>query len=60
MGRAVQVRADVQRHGDLLAARLVKSQPLDPANGRPGVAGKRGRMQREILGQIDEFHAEEP
>src|SRR2546429_8894771 len=47
MRRGVQVRADVERHRDLLAAGAVEREGLDPANRRAGVAGKRGRRSEE-------------
>src|SRR6202011_4940482 len=38
----IEVGADVQRHRDLLASRLVEGEPLDPADGRARVAGEGG------------------
>ena len=56
MRRCVQVRADVERHRDLLAARLLECKPLDPADRRAGVAGESRRVQREVLGEVEEPH----
>ena len=52
----VEVRADVQRHGDLLAPGAVEREVLDPADRRARIAGKRRRVQREVLREIEEFH----
>jgi hypothetical protein len=49
MHRAVQVGADVQRRGDLLAADLVERQPLDPLDRGAVVAGERRRVHAEVL-----------
>jgi hypothetical protein len=56
MRRRVEVGADMQRHGDLLPAGLVERQSLDPPNRWARIAGKRGGVQREILGEVDELH----
>src|SRR4029077_20589743 len=56
MGRRVEVRADVQRHRDLLPARLVEREALDPADRRAGAAREGRRVQREVLCQVEEFH----
>ena len=55
--RGVEVRADVQRGGDLLAAGLVEGQALDPLDRRTVVAGERGRVDREVLREIEHLHA---
>ena len=54
--RRVEVRADVQRHRDLLAARLLEGQALDPANRGSWVAGERRRVEGEILRQVEKSH----
>ena len=41
----VQMRADVQRHRDLLSAGAVEGEVLDPPDGGAGVAGERRRVQ---------------
>ncbi len=53
----IEVGADVEGHRDLLAAGLVERQALDPADGGPGVAGERGGVEREVLGEVDELHS---
>src|SRR6266852_9761687 len=56
MRRRIQVGADVEGHGDLLATGLVERQALDPADGGAGVAGERRRVEGEVLGEVDELH----
>ena len=56
VSRSVEMRADVQRHRDLLPSRPVEGEVFDPADRRPGIAGKRRRVQREVLGEVEEFH----
>src|SRR5207247_9071228 len=43
--RSVEVGAYVERHGDLLPARLLECEPFDPADRGAGVAGERGGVQ---------------
>src|SRR5712691_1402779 len=52
----VEVRADVQRHRDLLPAGLLEREPLDPANRRPRIARERRRVEGEVLGEVEEPH----
>src|SRR5690348_9619038 len=54
--RRIEMGADVQGHRDLLPARLLEREALDPADGRPGVARERGRVEREVLRQVEEPH----
>src|SRR5207302_10796928 len=56
MRRCVQVRADVERHRDLLTAGAVEREVLDPANRGAGVTGKRRRVEREVLREVEEPH----
>ena len=45
----VQVRADVQRRGDLHAAHTFERDPLDPFDRRPVVASEPGRIDVPVL-----------
>ena len=56
MRRRVEVRADVQRRGDLLAARPVEREPLDPLDRRAVVAGEGRRVHGEVLREIEHVH----
>src|SRR5207245_1039678 len=57
--RPGEVRADVQRHRDLLAAGAIEGQVLDPPDLRARVARERGRVQREVLREVEELHCGE-
>ena len=56
MRRRVEVRADVERHRDLLASRAVEGQVLDPPDRWAGIAGERRRVKREVLGKVEVSH----
>src|SRR5258708_36411517 len=51
-----QVRADVERHCDLLSAGLVERKVLDPSNGRTRIPGESRRVHREILSEVEISH----
>src|SRR4029077_7333262 len=54
--RRVEMRADVQGHRDLLPARPLEREALDPANRGSGITRERGGMQREVLREVEESH----
>src|SRR5579859_566768 len=54
--RRVEVSADVQGQRELLPARAVERQVLDPSDRGSRVARERGRVQRKVLRQVDESH----
>src|SRR6266851_5614822 len=54
--RRVEVRADVQRHRDLLAAGAIEGQVLDPPDLRTRVAGEGRRVQGKVLREVEELH----
>ena len=53
---SIEMGADVERGGDLLAAGLVEGQALDPLHAGPVVAGEGRRVDREVLGQVEQLH----
>ena len=57
MGGGVQVRRDVQRGGDLLAAGPVEGEALDPFDAGARVAGESRRVHREVLREVENLHA---
>src|ERR1700694_3236683 len=57
--RGVEVSADVESLRYLLTAALVEREPLDPSDGRPGVAGESRRVQGKVLGQVEKSHSRE-
>ena len=56
VGRSVEVGADVERGRDLLPARLLEGQALDPLDAGAVVAGEGGRVDREVLGEVEQLH----
>ena len=52
----VEVRADMERRRDLLPARPVEREPLDPFDRRAVVAGERRRVDGEVLGEVEHVH----
>ncbi len=54
--RRVEVRAYMQRHRDLLPACLLERETLDPSDRGSRIARECGRVEREILGEVEKSH----